>query len=61
VRYQGDAQKASGVYQGITPLSGKDIAEIIGFAVSRPAHVNISDIVITPAAQAGARDIIRHA
>ena len=60
VRFSGDAQKAGQVYNGLTPLSGKDIADVIGFVVSRPAHVTINDVVITPTAQAGARDVIRN-
>lgn len=52
VRYHGDEQKAKNVYSGFTPLTAEDIAEIIYFAATRPAHVNINDIVITPTAQA---------
>ena len=52
VRYNGDADKAKSVYNGFDPLQAQDIAEIIWFAISRPAHVNLNDIVITPTAQA---------
>lgn len=52
VRYKGDADKAKNVYKGFEPLVAKDIAEVIWFAASRPAHVNLNDIVITPTAQA---------
>lgn len=52
VRYKGDAEKAKNVYKGFEPLVAKDIAEVIWFAASRPAHVNLNDIVITPIAQA---------
>jgi NADP-dependent 3-hydroxy acid dehydrogenase YdfG len=54
VRYKGDAEKAKNVYSGFTPLYAEDIAEIVYFAASRPAHVCINDIVITPTAQASA-------
>lgn len=54
VRYKGDAEKAKNVYKGFTPLYAQDIAEIVYFAASRPAHVCINDIVITPTAQANA-------
>lgn len=54
VRYKGDAEKAKNVYNGFTPLYAQDIAEIVYFASSRPAHVCINDIVITPTAQANA-------
>jgi 3-hydroxy acid dehydrogenase / malonic semialdehyde reductase len=59
VRFHGDAQRASKVYEGITPLSSQDIAEAIWFMVSRPPHVNIDDILIMPTAQGSARDVIR--
>ena len=52
VRFKGDDKRAKNVYVGLTPLSAHDIAEAIYWAVSRPDHVNISDIVITPKAQA---------
>jgi len=59
VRFRGDEQKAAQVYQGFTPLSGKDIAETILFILNRPAHVNIDDLLIMPTAQASARDFLR--
>lgn len=59
VRFQGDQEKADNVYAGITPLSGKDIAETIHFIISRPPHVNIDDILIMPTRQASARDFHR--
>ena len=52
VRFKGDEQKAKKVYEGIEPLHAQDIAEAIWFAVSRPAHVNINDMLIMPTAQA---------
>jgi hypothetical protein len=51
VRFDGDAERAASVYAGLTPLTAVDIAEVIGFAVSRPAHVNLDSIVIKPRAQ----------
>jgi 3-hydroxy acid dehydrogenase / malonic semialdehyde reductase len=54
VRYQGDAEKAKAVYNGFDPLLAQDIAEIVWFAVTRPAHVCLNDIVVTPTAQANA-------
>lgn len=59
VRYKGDAAKAKDVYKGFTPLSAKDIAETIWFVASRPAHVNINDIIITPTAQANTQHILK--
>ncbi|HLS96326.1 MAG TPA: SDR family oxidoreductase [Sphingobacterium sp.] len=52
VRFKGDKERAKAVYKGITPLSGQDIAEIISFVLSRPAHVNINDLLVMPTAQA---------
>lgn len=52
VRFKGDKDRAKDVYQGLTPLSAIDIAEIITFVLSRPAHVNINDLLVMPTAQA---------
>jgi 3-hydroxy acid dehydrogenase/malonic semialdehyde reductase len=54
VRFKGDEERAKQVYQGLVPLVAEDIADAIWFVVSRPAHVNINDMVIMPAAQATA-------
>ncbi|MGV8134225.1 MAG: SDR family NAD(P)-dependent oxidoreductase [Mangrovibacterium sp.] len=59
VRFKGDQERADMVYKGFTPLNAKDIAESIYFVLSRPAHVNIDDLLIMPAAQASARDFLR--
>ena len=59
IRFRGDEERAAQVYNGFTPLSGKDIAETIWFVLSRPAHVNIDDLLIMPTAQASARDFNR--
>ena len=52
VRFKGDSDRASKVYQGYKPLTPEDIAEIIYFVITRPAHVNIADLVVMPTAQA---------
>ena len=52
VRFKGDEERAKAVYQGLTPLMAQDIADAIWFAVSRPPHVNINDMLIMPTAQA---------
>lgn len=54
VRFKGDKEKANNVYKGFNALQATDIAEIIHFVVSRPAHVNIEDLVVYPTAQASA-------
>ncbi|MGH3906744.1 MAG: SDR family NAD(P)-dependent oxidoreductase [Pseudonocardiaceae bacterium] len=48
VRFGGDEQRADRVYSGLTPLTGEDVAEVIAFAVTRPAHVNLDLIVLKP-------------
>ncbi len=52
VRFKGDQGRADKVYEGITPLVAEDVAEVIGFVASRPAHVNLDQIVIRPRDQA---------
>jgi NADP-dependent 3-hydroxy acid dehydrogenase YdfG len=52
VRYHGDKDKADKVYEGYTPLFAGDIANAVLFAVTRPAHVNVADVLIMPKAQA---------
>jgi hypothetical protein len=52
VRFKGDSKKAKQVYEGFQPLLPQDVAEIIHFVVTRPAHVNIADLVVMATAQA---------
>jgi len=59
VRFKGDKDRAKKVYEGFEPLIAQDIAETIWFVASRPAHVNINDLVVMPTAQAGATSIYR--
>jgi 3-hydroxy acid dehydrogenase/malonic semialdehyde reductase len=54
VRFKGDKERAKAVYQGVQPLNAEDIADIILFVLTRPAHVNISDLTVLAAAQASA-------
>jgi NADP-dependent 3-hydroxy acid dehydrogenase YdfG len=58
-RHKGDAAKAAEVYAGVTPLSADDIAACVGFAVSRPAHVNLDYLVVRPIAQAASHQVAR--
>lgn len=60
VRYKGDSEAAANVYKGIQPLTNEDIADTILFAITRPPHVCLNDIVIMPTAQANARDVNRN-
>lgn len=59
VRFNGDSELARKPYIGLEPLTAYDIADAVWYAVSRKAHVNITDIEITPTAQANVRDSIR--
>jgi 3-hydroxy acid dehydrogenase / malonic semialdehyde reductase len=52
VRFRGDKARAAKVYENITPLTPDDVADAILYAVTRPAHVNISEVLLTPVAQA---------
>jgi serine 3-dehydrogenase len=52
VRFHGDRDRAQQVYQGLTPLTATDIADTIYFCITRPAHVNISEILLVPTDQA---------
>jgi 3-hydroxy acid dehydrogenase/malonic semialdehyde reductase len=52
VRFHGDKGRAAKVYEGITPLTSDDVADAILYAVTRPAHVNISEVLLTPVGQA---------
>ena len=52
VRFKGDMDKAADVYKGFTPLSAEDIADVVRYVALAPPHVNISDVVIMPTAQA---------
>ena len=59
VRLKGDTDKAKKVYEGLEPLTGKDIAEVVYYTTTLPRHVNINDLLIMPTAQANATTIIR--
>ncbi|KAF3884967.1 MULTISPECIES: SDR family oxidoreductase [Nostocales] len=52
VRFHGDAERAKKVYQGVTPLTPDDVADVILFCVTRPAHVNINEVILMPVDQA---------
>jgi NADP-dependent 3-hydroxy acid dehydrogenase YdfG len=59
VRFGGDQERADAVYAGITPLVAEDVAEVIAFVASRPAHVNIDQVVLKPRDQASAGKFAR--
>jgi NADP-dependent 3-hydroxy acid dehydrogenase YdfG len=51
VRFHGDKERATAVYQGFKPLSADDVADAIAYVVNLPEHVNILDLIIVPTAQ----------
>jgi len=59
VRFHGDADRASTVYRGMTPLRPEDVAELIVYVATRPPHVNIAETVILPTDQASATNVNR--
>jgi len=59
VRFHGDRKAAKAVYEGIKPLTAEDVADCVVFAVTRPPHVDIDEIVIRPVAQANAVTVAR--
>ena len=59
VRFKGDADKAASVYDGVDPLTPDDVADCVLFAVTRPLHVNVDEIVIKALAQSSGARIVR--
>ncbi|MFN8691308.1 MAG: SDR family NAD(P)-dependent oxidoreductase, partial [Cyclobacteriaceae bacterium] len=59
VRFKGDAERAKSVYKGLEPLHGEDVADLILFALTRPDHVVVADLVVLPRAQASATVVKR--
>jgi 3-hydroxy acid dehydrogenase/malonic semialdehyde reductase len=61
VRFKGDKERSATVYKGLDPLKGKDIADIILYTITRPAHVVLADITVFPTAQASSMHVKRDA
>jgi 3-hydroxy acid dehydrogenase / malonic semialdehyde reductase len=59
VRFHGDEERASRVYAGVTPLTGADIADTVVWVASRPAHVQVAEVIVLAAAQASATTVYR--
>jgi NADP-dependent 3-hydroxy acid dehydrogenase YdfG len=59
VRFRGDTERAAKVYQNITPLTAEDIADAIVWVATRPAHVNIHEILLTSIDQANSNVLVR--
>jgi NADP-dependent 3-hydroxy acid dehydrogenase YdfG len=61
VRFDGDRERARRVYAGMTPLTAEDVAEAIAWVASRPAHVNVDEMVLRPRDQATSVAVHRRA
>ncbi|MES2565373.1 MAG: SDR family NAD(P)-dependent oxidoreductase [Bacteroidota bacterium] len=59
VRFEGDEERAKKVYDKMVPLKPEDVAETIYWIASRPAHVNINDVIIMPTVQANSTTVLR--
>ena len=59
VRFKGDEEKAKNIYAGFEALKAEDIADVVFFAASRPAHVNLEEITILPTAQSDANTVLK--
>jgi hypothetical protein len=59
VRFKGDAARARKVYEGVNPLTAEDIAEVLVWVASRPAHVNIDELIVKPVDQAAIHKVFR--
>jgi NADP-dependent 3-hydroxy acid dehydrogenase YdfG len=54
VRFHGDTERAKKVYEGLTPLTPNDVADVVFFCTTRPTHVNINEVILMPVDQASA-------
>jgi NADP-dependent 3-hydroxy acid dehydrogenase YdfG len=58
-RFDGDQARADAVYEGVRPLVAQDVAEVVAWVASRPAHVNVDLVQVTPQQQAAAHKVVR--
>ena len=61
VRFAGDAERAKAVYRGMRPLTADEVADVIGYVVDLPEHVNVLDVVLMPVAQRSTQVVHREA
>jgi NADP-dependent 3-hydroxy acid dehydrogenase YdfG len=61
IRMRGDEEKARAVYRGVDPLTPEDVADAVAWAVTRPPHVNVGEIVLWASAQASTTEVTRRA
>jgi NADP-dependent 3-hydroxy acid dehydrogenase YdfG len=60
VRFKGDADKAAAVYNGVEPLTPEDVTDCVMFALTRPLHVNVDEVVVKALAQTSGGRILRN-
>lgn len=60
-RFSGDKERADKVYEGIKPLTGEDIADVVYYAASAPAHVQIAEVLVLPVHQASGTVVYKEA
>ena len=61
MRFRGDREKADAVYRGVTPLQPEDVAETVRWVATRPAHVNVDQVLLLARDQISARVVHRTA
>jgi 3-hydroxy acid dehydrogenase/malonic semialdehyde reductase len=59
VRFDGDEAPARAVYEGMTPLSPADVADVVTWIAGRPPHVVVADVLVYPVDQAGSGRVAR--
>jgi serine 3-dehydrogenase len=59
VRFHGDTERADAVYEGLEPLTGRDVADAVLFCATRPPHANVREMILMPSAQAAAVHVHR--
>jgi NADP-dependent 3-hydroxy acid dehydrogenase YdfG len=59
VRYRGDADAAKAVYEGVDPVTPDEVADCVMFALTRPLHVNVDEIVVKALAQSSGARVVR--
>ncbi|HEY7206705.1 MAG TPA: SDR family NAD(P)-dependent oxidoreductase [Gaiellaceae bacterium] len=59
VRFKGDAERAAAVYRGVVPITADEVADCVLFALSRPPHVNVDELVIKALSQSSGSRVVR--
>ncbi len=59
VRFRGDEAKADSVYEGVDPVTPDEVADCVMFALTRPLHVNLDEIVVKALQQSSGARVVR--